>query len=231
MWELGSVLGVWAHPDDETYASGGSMLRAVRAGHRVACITATRGELGSPDPERWPPGEPLARVRTRELEAALGVLGVSEHRWLDYADGACAEVPLAEGVAHVEEWVARVRPDTVLTFPPDGMTGHPDHIAVSRWVDEAVAGLAEPRPRVLWCTWRTSWAERWMPALDELGAFVASRPTPTPDDDLRALVELDEEELDVKVRSLLEQPSQVQPLVDHVGLDGFRRMVGEEPFR
>ena len=53
--ELGTVLGVWAHPDDETYLSAGLMAQAVRDGDRVVCITATRGEGGSLDEERWPP--------------------------------------------------------------------------------------------------------------------------------------------------------------------------------
>ena len=92
MRSLGTVLGVWAHPDDETYLCGGIMAAAVAAGSRVVCVTATRGELGSTDPVRWPPGEALARVRTEELENALRHLGVTEHHWLDYPDGARADV-------------------------------------------------------------------------------------------------------------------------------------------
>ena len=45
--ELGTLLGVWAHPDDETYLVAGLMAQAVRDGHRVVCVTATRGEEGS----------------------------------------------------------------------------------------------------------------------------------------------------------------------------------------
>src|SRR3990170_5660884 len=57
---LGTILGVWAHPDDETYLCGGLMARAVRAGDRVVCITATRGGLGSPDQDRGARGAPPA---------------------------------------------------------------------------------------------------------------------------------------------------------------------------
>ena len=88
----GGVLAVFAHPDDESYLCAGLMARAVQAGDRVVCITATRGELGSPDEEQWPPGAPLAAVRTAEMEAALAVLGITEHHWLDYPDGGCADV-------------------------------------------------------------------------------------------------------------------------------------------
>ena len=65
---LGTILGIWAHPDDETWLCAGLMARAARAGDRVVCVTATRGELGSPDEERWPSGAPLAAVRTAEME-------------------------------------------------------------------------------------------------------------------------------------------------------------------
>ena len=124
---LGSILSVWAHPDDETWLCAGLMARAVAAGDRVVCVTATRGELGSPDEERWPSGAPLAAVRTAEMQRALAILGVTEHHWLDYPDGGCADVDQDEAVRRVTALMAEMQPDTVLTFGPDGMTGHDDH--------------------------------------------------------------------------------------------------------
>ena len=67
---LGTVLGIWAHPDDEAYLSGGLMAHGPRPGSRVVCVTATRGELGTPDPETWPP-QRLAAERTAELGRCL----------------------------------------------------------------------------------------------------------------------------------------------------------------
>ena len=87
--ELGTILGIWAHPDDEAYLSGGLMAMARDNGQRVVCVTATRGELGTPDPVAWPPDR-LAAERTRELARCLAVLGVREHHWLGYRDGECA---------------------------------------------------------------------------------------------------------------------------------------------
>src|SRR3954469_13962289 len=140
---LGTILSVWAHPDDETYLCGGLMARAVANGSRVVCVTATRGELGSPDEQRWPSGAPLAAVRTKEMDAALAVLGVTEHHWLDYPDGGCAEVDQGEATRRITELMADVKPDTVLTFGPDGMTGHDDHISASRWTTEAFGQVAK----------------------------------------------------------------------------------------
>src|SRR5689334_2010732 len=86
--DLGTVLAVWAHPDDETYLTGGLFAALTNAGHRVVCITASRGEAGGASGS----ATRLARLRTEELEAALKVLGVEEHHWLDYPDGGCADV-------------------------------------------------------------------------------------------------------------------------------------------
>src|SRR4029079_5500641 len=84
--ELGTILGIWAHPDDEAYLSAGLMALACDNGQRVVCVTATRGESGTPDPVAWPPDR-LAAERTREMARCLDVLGVREHHWLPYRDG------------------------------------------------------------------------------------------------------------------------------------------------
>jgi LmbE family N-acetylglucosaminyl deacetylase len=195
------------------------------------CVTATRGELGSPDPDRWPPGEALAKIRTTELDAALGVLGVSEHSWLDYPDGGCAAVPLGEGAERVRDMLERVRPDTVLTFGPDGMTGHSDHQTVGGWVTAAVGAWTGPPPQVLWATNTPGWLAEWLPRLDELGVFMGAEPPSTPRDELRSHVLLSSEERDLKVRALSCQVSQLEPLIQALGADAFRESMSQECYR
>ena len=139
--ELGTILGVWAHPDDETYLSAGLMAAAVDAGSRVVCITATRGEGGSMDEEQWPP-ESMGQVREQELIKSLAAIGVTEHHWLDLPDiDMDTSLPEA-GAPMVREIMEQVQPDTVLTFGPDGMTGHRAHMSVSRWATDAFADVA-----------------------------------------------------------------------------------------
>jgi LmbE family N-acetylglucosaminyl deacetylase len=129
--ELGTILGVWAHPDDETYLTAGLMVRAVRNGSRVVCVTATRGEGGSLEEEQWPSAT-MGEVREKELLRSLAVLGVTEHRWLDLPD-VDMDTPLPEaGAGTVCAIMEEVKPDTVLTFGPDGMTDHEGHKSVSR---------------------------------------------------------------------------------------------------
>ncbi len=137
--KLGTILSVWAHPDDETFCAGGILAAAVKNGQKVICVTATRGESGVQDTKQWPKHQ-LASIRERELRAALKVLGVVEHHFLTYKDGHCSTVPLEVAAADIVEAIDTYRPDTILTFGPDGLTGHPDHQAVSRWVEAAVSG-------------------------------------------------------------------------------------------
>jgi LmbE family N-acetylglucosaminyl deacetylase len=222
--QLGTVLTVWAHPDDETYLAGGLAAALVDAGHRVVCMTATRGEAGEVSTGST---TPVADLRTAELEEALAVLGVDEHHWLDYPDGGCAAVPAHEAAARIRAMLHDVRPDTVLTFGPDGFTGHPDHRAVSAWVDLALVG-APSKPRVLHAVARTEVVDA---ALDEeFGVFELGLPRRCADEEIEVLLELDGAALDRKLEALLRQQSQTRVLVDAVGRDRFAAWVAAEAF-
>ncbi len=227
--ELGTILGVWAHPDDEAYLSGGLMAMASDAGARVACVTATRGELGTPDPVSWPPDR-LAAEREAELARSLSILGVTEHEWLGYPDGGCATVPPGEALTRLCDVMDRVRPDTVVTFGPDGHTGHPDHQTVSAWVRAAFSRAAPAGARLLQAAVTQRWARSWHALHQELDVFQDGYPS-TVDDDLIAVdLMLDEPILDRKVRALAAQASQTTGLIERIGGQRYRRWVGQESF-
>jgi LmbE family N-acetylglucosaminyl deacetylase len=214
---LGTVLMVWAHPDDETYLAGGLSATLTDARQRVVCVTATRGEAGGTAAD-------LAEVRTAELEAALKLLGVEEHHWLDYPDGGCAVVDADQAAARIRVIVDDVRPDTVVTFGPDGFTGHPDHQAVSRWVDLVLTG--RPDVQLLHAVAREHPVD---PGLDEdFGVFELGRPRTCADDEIDVLLPLEASVLDRKVQALLLQESQTAALVSAVGLPRFRDWVATE---
>src|SRR5262245_63191701 len=82
-----------AHPDDEAIATGGSMARAKRDGHRVVLVSATRGELGEFAPDVLTPGETLTERRAAELHAAAEILGVDRVEFLGYRDSGMAGEP------------------------------------------------------------------------------------------------------------------------------------------
>jgi LmbE family N-acetylglucosaminyl deacetylase len=226
---LGTLLGVWAHPDDEAYLSGGLMAEATDAGSRVVCVTATRGELGTTDPTRWPPDR-LAAVRTAELARCLGILGVREHHWLDYPDGRCAFADGARAVARLAEIIDTVRPDTVLTFGPDGFTGHADHQTVGRWAAAAVDRVGRPGTRLLQAAAPRSRHRRWAALNRDLGVFEPGYPVLIPDDAPAVHLVLDPPLADRKVRALAAQPTQTADLIEMLGVATYTAWVGEECF-
>lgn len=226
-----ALLCVWAHPDDETYLSAGIMAQAVRDGARVVCATATLGEAGSMDEARWPASR-MAELRESELRAALAVLGVGELHVLGYRDGACADVPLEDGAASVARLIEDVGPALVLTFGPEGLTGHPDHCAVSRWTARAFEAVAPAGARLLYPTVTPDWGERFLPALEPYDVYAPGTPVVTPHDDLALAFELGDELLDLKLEALFRHESQVQGIfADGLGVDFFRRALALEMYR
>jgi LmbE family N-acetylglucosaminyl deacetylase len=234
---LGTIVGVWAHPDDEVYLSGGLMAAAAAQGQRVVVVTATRGEHGTDDPVTWPPAR-LAARRTEEIAASLAALGGDgiEHRFLGDARGRChldgtlAGDPGAETVDELAGVLADVAPDTVLTFGPDGLTGHGDHRAVSAWTDRALRQVAGAAPRLLHACVTAGWVERFgefvEPMDDGDDAF-----TPWPTGALAVDLEFEGELLDRKVAALRAQATQTAALEAAIGSGRYATSVAGEYFR
>jgi LmbE family N-acetylglucosaminyl deacetylase len=227
--DLGTILGVWAHPDDEAYLSGGLMALARDAGSRVVCVTATRGELGTPDPVTWPPHR-LAVERTGELAESLAVLGVVEHHWLDYPDGGCSDVPAAEPVERLSGLVADVAPDTVVTFGPDGFTGHPDHRTVSAWATAAADRAAPSGVRLLYARSSARRATRWAALNARLEIFPPGYPVLAAPEEVAVDLVLDVPTAELKVRALAAQTTQTAGLIEFLGLDRYTAWVSDETF-
>ncbi len=226
--DLGTVLGVWAHPDDEAYLSAGIMGALRDAGHRVVVATATYGESGTTDLDRWPAAE-LTAVRRAELRTSLALVGVQEHHWLGFSDGACADVPPYDGEAAVAQLIAEVEPDTILTFGPDGMTGHPDHRAVSAWTTAAWRASGA-RARLLYATLTPRFHAEWGAVNDRIGLWMSGRGPMTLDHKLAVHLALTGAGLDRKVAALRAHVSQTTGLVDEVGEEDFRRWWSTEAF-
>jgi LmbE family N-acetylglucosaminyl deacetylase len=230
MKDLGTIVSVWAHPDDETYLCAGLMAHAVDQGNRVVCVTATRGEAGSQDEERWPLAT-LASVREAELMAALAALGVTEHEWLDYPDGGCDQIPQEEAVIKIGAILDEVQPDTVLTFGPEGMTGHPDHKTISAWTTAAFEQTAKPGASLYYATVTPEWMETAYPRLEALDVFFAGKPSVTLAAELGINFVLDDAMVDRKLRAIRAQVSQSEGLLETLGRDFFAVSEGAENYR
>ena len=143
------LMCILAHPDDESLGFGGILSRYADEGVGTYLLTATRGERGWLGPEEEYPGpQELGRIRERELGAAAEVLGLREVNFLEYEDGRLDQAEPQEAVARIVSHLRRVRPDVVATFGPDGVYGHPDHIAISQFATAAVIAASDPAIQV-----------------------------------------------------------------------------------
>ncbi len=131
------LLAVFAHPDDETFRCGGTLAILAQWGVHVHILTFTRGQAGSCGQPPVCTQEDLGVVRTAELQCSCQALGLEPPAVLDYEDRALEGVSQKEGAAQIFALIQTVRPQVLLTWPLHGLSGHPDHIAVSQWTSTA----------------------------------------------------------------------------------------------
>lgn len=134
---LGSIMGVWAHPDDETWGSAGIMAAAVENEQRVCVLSATKGDAGKTADESSWSRKDLRHVRESEFGAALAAVGVESGVLLHYDDNKLNQVDETEIVEVLTQHISAFMPDTILTFEPHGITGHDDHKLISKWARQA----------------------------------------------------------------------------------------------
>ena len=194
-----TVLAVFAHPDDESLACGGTLARLSDAGATVVLLCASRGEKGSvSDPALVPDGD-LGRARTSELHEAARILGIAEVIIHDHPDGDLHWRNNHYLHIHIVTAIRRCRPDAVITFAEDGLYWHLDHIGVHERTYEAVMSLGDEAPPLYYVTLpqgimrevvETAIAKGWAPADSSFwgispDAFGASAETPTLTVDVR----------------------------------------------
>jgi len=133
------LLAVFPHPDDETLGLGSTIARYSQEGVETYLVCATRGERGWFDSEGPDPGfKEVARIREAELRCAADHLDLREVRFLDYIDGDVDQAEPREIITKIAAEIRRIRPQVLVTFPPDGSYGHPDHIALSQFTNAAL---------------------------------------------------------------------------------------------
>ncbi len=223
-----TVLAVWSHPDDESFLAGGLLAQFARMGARVVNVSATSGEHGTEDPVSNPPAA-LAAIRERELDAALAELGVDPSLLLGFGDGVCERVPDRMGARFVGSIIDRVRPDLIVSFGPDGVTGHPDHQAVARWTRAAVLERDDRIPLITSAA-GSVWPAFCIERLHSIGAFRPGYPLATPADDA-SVVMLTDDLVDRKLNALDRHASQMVRVREALGDDGFRLVASIEGYR
>jgi len=139
------LLGVYAHPDDETFCAGGTLTKYVAGGAEAMVFSATRGEAGQIRDPRAATRQILGETRFLELQRACQELGVQEVICRDYGDGKLKDIEHPLLVEEVVKLIRTFRPDIVLTFGNDGAYGHPDHIAIGTATDDAFFLSGDPK--------------------------------------------------------------------------------------
>ena len=141
------LLGVFAHPDDETFCAGGTFARYAGQGAEIMVVSATRGQAGQIRDAAAGNRQTIAAVREAELRLACERLGITEVRCLDHVDGTLADAGFPALVDEVAEVIGEFRPDIVITFGPDGGYGHPNHVTISAVTTAACQRTAGPGRR------------------------------------------------------------------------------------
>ncbi len=150
------ILSVLAHPDDESFGMGGTLALYSQKGCDVYLVCATRGEVGTVDPEHMAGFNSIAELREGELRCAAGHLGLKGVYFLDYRDSGMpgspdnqhpdAQVahPVEEVAGKVVKYIRELKPDVVLTFDPIGGYRHPDHIHIHKATVMAFERASDP---------------------------------------------------------------------------------------
>jgi LmbE family N-acetylglucosaminyl deacetylase len=220
-----TLLAVWAHPDDESLLAGGLLAEIARRGGRVVTVTATAGEHGTADPIADPPAA-LADRRRGELDAALHELGAGPAIHLGYGDGECDRATERLAAHLVGRIIDRVDPDVILTFGPDGVTGHPDHRAVARWVRQAVADRNDAIP-LLTTAAASAWPADGIERLHSIDAFWPGFPL-VGRTEADVVVRVEDESLARKLAAISCHASQFGPVHAALGSDLFRDVAAVE---
>jgi LmbE family N-acetylglucosaminyl deacetylase len=230
-----SLLGVFAHPDDEAPGFSGSLLKYGAEGIRTAVVCATRGEAGQiSDPSLATP-ETLGAVREQELRVAMHLVGVDDVTFLDYRDGTLAEIDEDEAVGRIVHQIRRLRPQVIITFDANGGYGHRDHMAIHRFTvaafqraghaayyPEQLANGSNPfAPQKLYAmAFPRSIMRKMRSELDEQGqdirpggdqATIPLEEMGTADERITTVIALTEEQIEVKLQVAMAHRTQITP--------------------
>ena len=138
------LLAVFAHPDDEAMGMGATLAKYSEEGVETSLVCATRGERGWFGPEEQNPGlGALGQLREKELRHAVETLGMRDLHFLDYIDGDLDQANHAEAIGKIVTHIRAIQPQVVVTMPPDGNYGHPDHIAIGQFTAAAIVCAAD----------------------------------------------------------------------------------------
>ncbi len=126
------ILLVFAHPDDETFSSSGTIALLTKKGWIAKLIMVTRGEAGMLGDPPFTSQKNLGKVREKELRKAAKIIRILKIYFLGFKDGTLHKIPQKKLLVRILPLIKKEKPDVVLTFDEHGISKHPDHIVVSK---------------------------------------------------------------------------------------------------
>jgi LmbE family N-acetylglucosaminyl deacetylase len=201
MADLLTLMAVHAHPDDEASSTGGILASYSDQGIQTVVVTCTNGEFGDA-PGQVKPGEDghdeqaVAQLRLAELRQSCKILGVTHLELLGYQDSgmpdwdykdrpdAFCNVPLDTVAARIGGLIEQYQPQVVVSYDPEGMYQHPDHVHAALAAAAAVAATGTVAKSYQTAMRGSVWRKIWK-ALREVGVDVPERNF-TPEEEAKA---------------------------------------------
>lgn len=117
-----TIVAVFAHPDDEAFGPAGTLAK-LSQDNNVYIICATRGDANK--------DKKIGQIRSRELEKSAKILGIKRVYFLGFSDGSLSNSLYHKLANEIESILKKIKPETLITFEPRGISGHIDHITLS----------------------------------------------------------------------------------------------------
>lgn len=143
-----AIAAVFAHPDDEAFGPGGTLALLSKT-HDVHLIIATGGEAGKNSLKSKV--KLLSNVRKEELRESAKILGIKKVYFLGFYDGTLSNNLYHKLASKIQKKLEQIKPETVITFEPNGVSGHIDHITVSFVTTFAVRKLPFVKKLLYYC--------------------------------------------------------------------------------
>lgn len=229
------ILGVFAHPDDETYSIGGCMARYAEEGAISTVLSFTRGEAGQIGGGVQATPDTLGAVREAELREACRLCGCTDVRIVGTPDSGTK--PTEEGIQAIVDVLQELKPDVLVSMEPEGITRHPDHIAVSQMTVEALSRVRDEGypARAFLSAEPSASLNAWMSELDRRGLQWISKddplyPQPSDDQSIACIVDV-APWVQTKVAALKAHVSQIDEIMAWLPEDMYVMVLGAEAFQ
>ncbi|OGC92745.1 hypothetical protein A2899_00930 [Candidatus Amesbacteria bacterium RIFCSPLOWO2_01_FULL_49_25] len=139
---MATIACVFAHPDDEAFGPGGTIAKLVKDKNEIHIICCTDGDHQKTG---------LKDVRNKELLDSARILGVTNVTFLEFVDGELSNNKYSHLAKSIKSELDKLHPNTIITFDPNGVSGHLDHITVTSIVNYLFPQLPYVKKIMYYC--------------------------------------------------------------------------------